>query len=252
MRNQLLIAQFVERGIDAARGLRTINKVAKRLDHVARQAGTQRITRVRNLRKQTASVRLALKRLRNALRGNEPAIEVRIDTRRDFRRDGDLIRCRLRQARHRDQVAGYTFERNDLVAEGAIAGLLRHQARKWIFPVELLQGEFRRGLARLDGEVLEDCVTWQRGFFAFPIDAINRKPHATIRALAKTPGNGDDVIVCKGNYVLHCTVPRRLASAKARMFTWVFTWRRERSTPSLASHLLRRRPESRRLFLASA
>ena len=57
---------------------------------------------------------------------------------------------------------------------------------------------------------LEHRKTRQRRLLPLVVDAIEGEAHAPVRALAETPGDGDDVIVRKGDRVLHdCSFVRR-------------------------------------------
>jgi hypothetical protein len=81
--------------------------------------------------------------------------------------------------------------------------LLGDESRVRVFPVELLDREAVRRLARLDRETGEHRVAGQGNLAAGAVDPVDGKPETPVRPPPVTPRDGDHVVIGKGDRVLH-------------------------------------------------
>jgi hypothetical protein len=205
-RDELVVAELVEGGVERAAGLGATHEVEQRGDHVAGEADAKLAVLGHDRRQQRALGRLAAERRRDALGRDQAAVEECAPLGRDGGPDLDLVRDQEGD-RHRLQLAGLAGERDDLVAKTPVARLLRDQARVGVFPVELLDRKARRRLAAFGREPRENRHRGERGLDAARVDAVDREAHAALDLLAVAPGDDDDVVVAEGDGVLHAMAP---------------------------------------------
>src|SRR5436190_18847624 len=104
---------------------------------------------------------------------------------------------------HRLEAAGFSFQRNNLVAKFAVARLFGLQTCVGVFPVKLLDRKLCCLLSLFYLAAFEYSMAGKHSLFSFVIDSVDGKAHASVGTLAIAPGNRGDVIVREGNSVLH-------------------------------------------------
>src|SRR5262249_18659138 len=171
-------------------------------DHLAGKALPQGVPRPGDKCLEAWRIRLAFELPGHALRRDQAAVEVRVQSRRHLRGHLDLVGDHLRQV-HRLQVARLPLDRDDLVAELAVTGALSLETGVRILPVELLHWEIGRGLPWPFGKGLATGEGRQWCFEALVVNAVDRKAHAGGGPGLDRPGDRDYVVVCESNGVVH-------------------------------------------------
>ncbi len=122
---------------------------------------------------------------------------------------------------HGDEAARLALERDDLVAERALARLFRDETGIHVLPVELLDGELLARVGARPLEAGEDRHGGEGRLLALGIDPVHGEAHASLELLPVAPRNGDHVVVGEGDGVLH----------RRSSFGWLSSAFRERATP---------------------
>ena len=116
--------------------------------------------------------------------------------------DLHLVRDDLRDV-HGSEAARLTRQGHDLVAVGAVTGLLRDETGVDVLPVELLDGELLAGVGGDPLEAGEHCHGGEGRLLTVGVDAVHGEAHASFELLPEAPRNGDHIVVGEGDGVLH-------------------------------------------------